>query len=89
MKTIIVKYHGPTNTKGSRLSVEMEGFPKMWIPYDYSSDKETRSDEAVRSFVDYHSARCNWKSDKMVRGFLPSGDTVYVFLRDYLTVNVG
>jgi hypothetical protein len=30
---IVTRYHGPTNTKGARVSASMAGAPTAWIPY--------------------------------------------------------
>lgn len=36
MKAIITKYHGPTNTRGSRISAKAEGVPSVSIGYPHA-----------------------------------------------------
>jgi len=35
---VVVKYHGPTDFRGSRVSLDLydRGLPRKWIPYDYA-----------------------------------------------------
>ena len=37
MKTIIIKLHGATNTKGTRLSVQAKDCKRVYHPFDYSA----------------------------------------------------
>lgn len=36
MKAILVKYHGPSNTRGSRFTAKAEGNPSLTLSYDYA-----------------------------------------------------
>ena len=39
MQTIRTKYHGPTNSKGSRISAECEA-GRIYVPYNHALDAE-------------------------------------------------
>lgn len=36
MKAILIKYHSPTNTKGSRVSAEAKDNKRIYFPFDHS-----------------------------------------------------
>jgi hypothetical protein len=59
MKAIFTKYHGPTNTRGSRISASDEDGNKVSIPYPHEL-----SGEAVhRKAADALCAKMNWTGD--------------------------
>ena len=51
MQTISTKYHGATNTRGSRISATSTGGSRVYVPYrdEYSTDQNHR--EAVRKLT--------------------------------------
>lgn len=79
MKAIQTRYHGPTNTRGSRISAFDEDGNRISVPYDYAL-----SGEAV------HRAAAEALCNKMKwTGRLAGGSTrtgyVFVFLEDEVT----
>ena len=78
MQTIITKYLGPTNHRGSRVkarqSASYAGTPKsIIIDWDYSLSTEHNHKAAAIAFA----AKMNWAGD-WVGG--DNGDTGYVFV---------
>lgn len=74
MKAIVVKYHGPTNTKGSRYSAQAEGVPRIYMSKDYSLNSDECMHEAAKKLC----AKMGWKGT-LIEGTLPNGDSVFVF----------
>lgn len=72
MKAIVTKFHGPTNTKGSRISAEAEGCPRIYRPKDYGSSNPHR--DVAEEYRDLQG----WKG-RLIEGSLPKGDCVFVF----------
>ena len=72
MKAIVTKYHGATNTRGSRISASDEDGNKVFISYPYEL-----SGEAVhRKAADSLCGKMGWKGE-LVSGSLKNG---YVFV---------
>ena len=80
MKAIVVKYHGPTNTKGSRYSATAEGGARIMVSKDYSLN----SDECKLKAAQALCTKMNWWFDTLEEGTLPNGDTVFVMIRKML-----
>ncbi len=74
MKAIIVKYLGPTDTKGSRLKAMAEGVKSIIRGLDYSINI---SDDMF-NIAQELCKRNNWPSN-LVAGQLPNGDYVFCF----------
>lgn len=72
MKAILVKYLGPTNTKGSRIKVSACGVKSIIYPFDYGSDHQEH--EAAIRFCAFNK----WPI-KLIGGQLPNGDYVFCF----------
>jgi len=72
VKAIVVKYFGPSNTKGSRLRVSAEGVPSMTVSYDHGAHNPKL--DAAQAFCAKH----DWNGE-LVEGTLPDGDAVFVF----------
>lgn len=73
MRAIITKYHGATNTRGSRISArDGMGLNRIYIPYPHELDGEPAHRLAAEALRD----RMQWK------GALVSGGTKdgYVFV---------
>ena len=65
MKAITTKYHGPTETRGSRISASDGDGNRVYIPYDYKlTDEEVHRKAAVAL-----CSKMNWSgADTMVGG---------------------
>ena len=79
MKALLIKYHGPTNTKVSRLSIQSQGYKPAYVPVDYAQDY----DEQVWNLANlYFTNRfaLNMNEQKYAIGQLPNGDYVAVLI---------
>ena len=76
MKAILVKYHGPTNTKSARLSVRAEGTKVKFVSRDYQLDVREQADRLADEYARSHE----W-AGKLVSGTLPDGNIAYCFAR--------
>jgi hypothetical protein len=74
MKAIVTKYHGPTNTRGSRYSATAEGGNRISL----SADDRIGSEENHTAAALALCHKLDWKGE-LVPGGLPNGDTVFVF----------
>lgn len=74
MKAIITKYHGPTNSRGSRIIARAEGVPALTMSYDYSLNPDQLHEKAARALAD----RQGWKGT-LVSGGLPDGSVAHCF----------
>ena len=82
MKAIRTKYHGPTNTRGSRISATDEDGNRVSVSYDYAL-----SGEAVhRAAADALCAKMNWTGD-LIGGSLKNG-YVFVFMKESVTLSL-
>jgi hypothetical protein len=68
MKAIITKYHGPTNTRGSRISASDEDGNRVSIPYPH----ELSGEKVHRKAADALCEKMNWKGE-MVGGAMKKG----------------
>lgn len=76
MQAILTKYHGPTNTKGSRISAECE-VKKIFCPYNHALDIQENHCAAAKELA----SRLNWLADAfLVTGTLPNNDRCHVFV---------
>ena len=74
MQAIITKYHGPTDTKGARISATTEA-GRVYVPLDHSLDTEARHRVAAQALAD----RMGW-SGQLIAGALPnSSGYAFVF----------
>jgi len=81
MKAILTKYHGPTNTRGSKISASDEDGNRIIISYPYEL-----SGEAVhRKAADALCEKMGWQG-RLVGGSLKNG---YVFCFDGETNIIG
>lgn len=72
MKAISTKYHGPTNTRGSRITATDEDGNRVSISYPYDLSGEAVHRKAAETL----KAKMGWKG-KLVGGSLKNG---YVFV---------
>lgn len=80
MQAILAKYHGPTNTKGSRISAKCDA-GSVSIPYPH----ELSGDAVYRAAANALIAKLGWTTDdgypEMACGGLPNnGGYVFVFV---------
>lgn len=69
-QAIITKYHGPTNTVGSRISATSASGIRVFIPYPH----EANTEEAHRRAADKLIAKLGWETDKpYAQGALKTG----------------
>lgn len=76
MKAIVTKYHGPTNTQGTRISASVEGH-RVTVARDYSLNADENHAAAAMAL----KHKLEWRG-KMVGGTLPNGDMAWVFKSD-------
>ena len=74
MKAILTKYHGATDTRGSRISATAEGGNRVTIPYPHELSGEAVHAAAAVALC----AKMNWKGP-LVGGGLPNGDYCFCF----------
>jgi hypothetical protein len=77
MKALLIKYHGPTNTKGSRLSVQSEGFKPTFVTLEPDVDIDDQKYILARA---YFENRFCIKNPNFAIGTLPNGDDVAVLI---------
>lgn len=70
MKAIVTKYHGPTDTKGSRISARAEGCKAVSVGFHSVQDPYLTAAACLISKLEW--------GGKWACGTLPSGDRVYV-----------
>ena len=68
MKAITTKYHGPTATRGSRISASDGDGNRVYISYDYALNSEEAHRKAAVAFC----AKMKW-SGAMVGGSIKNG----------------
>lgn len=76
-QAIVTKYHGPTNTRGSRVSAEASA-GKLFITWDDALDSDKNHEAAAVAFI----KKMNWLNrarEGIAHGVLPNGDHVHVF----------
>lgn len=79
MQAIITKYHGPTNTRGSRITAKCDA-GSVTIPYPYELSGEDVHRKAAETLRD----KLGWNTEfygNMACGQIPNGDYVFVFVK--------
>lgn len=56
MQVIETKFHGPTDTKGARVSASSYGFGSVTLPWDHALTSEGNHKAAAKAFMD----KCEW-----------------------------
>jgi hypothetical protein len=77
-QAIITKYHGPTDTKGSRISAEAAA-GKIYMPYQHEFDIDKNHEAAAVILI----KKFHWEPHArggVAHGVLPNGDHVHVFI---------
>jgi hypothetical protein len=77
MIALLIKYHGPTNTKGTRLSVQSEGFKPVFENREYDLEID---DQAHRVAWRTFQKRFGIDHPNFAIGTLPNGDYVAVLI---------
>jgi hypothetical protein len=72
-RSVGTTYHGPTNHRGSRISVRSENL-RLWVSWDYAKDPAENHASAARVFLVKYSWDGEW-----IGGGSPDG-TGYVFV---------
>jgi hypothetical protein len=72
-QAIVTKYHGPTNTRGARISASTASGIRVSIPYPH----ELNTDDAHRAAADALCAKLGW-TGTLIEGGMKQGN-VYVF----------
>lgn len=78
MQAIVTKYHGPTNSKGGRISATAEA-GRIYVEWDHALGIDENHDAAAMAFA----RKFDWRG-LLYRGGLPRnmGGNVYVFAPD-------
>lgn len=74
MKAIVTKYHGPTNTRGSRISATDLDGNKVTLSYASELSSEENHDAAAKALC----VKMGWTQHPLMRGGLAHGN-VYTF----------
>jgi hypothetical protein len=82
MKAIITKFHGPTYTKGSRISATDDDGNRVMTSSNHALSSDDRHDAAALALC----RKMGWKG-RLVRGWLKNR-VVYVFLNDHNVLEI-
>jgi hypothetical protein len=75
MQAIQTRYHGPSNTRGSRISAKADA-GRISIPYPH----ELSGEACHRAAAEALCKKLGWDdAEKLVGGQLPNGDYAFVF----------
>lgn len=75
-QAIVTKYHGPTNTRGSRISATAAA-GRIFIPYDHALSIQENHAAAARAYA----TKWGWHS-RYVGGVMASGDYSWASFAD-------
>ena len=80
MVAIVTRYHGPTNTKGTRYSASAQGY-KVYVAIDHALDEEENHRQAAVKLC----KKIGWDADRFFGGFMDNGDGAWVpvYTRDW------
>lgn len=82
MKAISTRYHGPTNTRGARISATADGWGRVYVDLNDASSHEAARWPAVEALIrkgyKYRRSR-----EEFIAGTLANGDVVFVFANDH------
>lgn len=86
MQAIVTKFHGPTDTRGSRISAKCEA-GKLMLSWEHALNSEQNHDRAALALA----TKLGWTEDNeyepMYRGGMPDNTgNVYVFAAPYAKV---
>lgn len=75
MKAISTKYHGPTNTRGSRISASDSDHNRITVSFNSELDTDANHDAAAKALC----VKMGWTNHPLMRGCVSSDGYVYVF----------
>ena len=67
---IITKYHGPTDTKGARISATAEGYGTITRAFDHALDERGNHASVARQFAFEQGLQGNWHAGSTQTGFV-------------------
>ena len=73
-KAIITKYHGPTNSRGSRISADDSDGNRVYVSYRHNLNSDENHCAAARALAD----KMNWKGN-LAGGGIKNG-VAFVFV---------
>lgn len=82
MQAITTKFHGPTNTRGSRVSAKCNA-GRITLSWDHALDSTENHDAAARALI----KKLDWIESKFCGGELPENNSAhrcYVFASEIL-----
>jgi len=94
---LVATFHGPTNCRGSRITVTREDTKRdgkkqsVTVSWEHANENTENYDKAVLAWIEKfkmteatdHSPSRNWLADcKFVRGFTPTGHTYTAIWND-------
>jgi hypothetical protein len=79
MQAIQTKYHGPTNTRDSRITAKCAS-KRITVSYDHALDIEGNHVTAARKLAEVMDWLTGWHGS-LLAGSLPDGSYVHVFVR--------
>ncbi len=74
MQAILTRYHGPTNTRGSRITAKAEA-GRTSVAYDHALNYDQNHRAAALALM----AKVGWEHD-LASGTLPGGDGCHVLI---------
>ena len=80
MKALLIRYHGPTNTKGPRLSVQSEGFKPEYEDCEYDMEIVEIFDQVGSLAWRTFQTRFRIDTPDFAIGVLPNGDYAAVLI---------
>lgn len=83
MKAIVTKYHGATNSRGSRYSASDTDGNRVSVPTDYALSSDGNHDAAAIALC----RKMGWLKHNLMRGAFKNGN-VYVFDSEYNRLEV-
>lgn len=74
-QAIVTRYHGPTNTKGARISATASA-GRVYVPYDHALNADGNHEAAATALC----AKFGWAGELACGGLEWGGDRVFVFV---------
>lgn len=68
-QAIVTKYHGPTNTRGTRISATTESGIRRFYPYQYELNSEENHARAARLMAEHMGWDGTWRGGSIPGGY--------------------
>lgn len=68
-QAIVTKYHGPTNTRGSRISATTESGIRHYYPYQYELNSEGNHADAAQKMAEHMGWDGTWRGGAIPGGY--------------------